>query len=74
LRGFERYRLLTPAMQSRHLNIAMYAGDQFRDGAIEKGISDLVANHDIIAETNRQYIVGYICKAVNRRKQGSSLN
>jgi hypothetical protein len=42
--------------------------------AAEKGISDLVANRDIIAETNRQYIVGYICKAVNRRKQGSSLN
>jgi hypothetical protein len=42
-------------MQSGILDIAMYAGEQFRYGAIEKGISDLAANHDIIAETNGIY-------------------
>ena len=37
--------------------------------AIEKGIADLAKNHDIIEETERKYIVGYICKVVGRRKQ-----
>jgi len=37
--------------------------------AIEKGIGDLSKNHDIIEETERKYIVGYICEAVGRRKQ-----
>jgi hypothetical protein len=38
--------------------------------AIDKGIADLVGNNDIIGKADRRYIVGYLCKAVNRRKQG----
>jgi hypothetical protein len=30
---------------------------------------DLSKNHDVIDETERKYIVGYICEAVGRRKQ-----
>ena len=38
--------------------------------AIEKAIADLAKNHDIVEETGRNHIVGYVCKAVGRRKQG----
>jgi hypothetical protein len=36
--------------------------------AIEKGITDLVGNQDLIEQAPREYIVGYICKIVDRRK------
>jgi hypothetical protein len=37
--------------------------------AIDKGIADLVGNGDIIEKADRKYIVGYLCKAANRRKK-----
>jgi len=37
--------------------------------AIDKGIADLVGNNDIIEKADRKYIVGYLCKAVNQRRQ-----
>jgi hypothetical protein len=36
--------------------------------AIEKGIVDLVGNQDLIEKERREYIIGYICKIVGRRK------
>jgi hypothetical protein len=36
--------------------------------AIKKGIADLVVNQDLIENEHREYIVGYICKMVDRRK------
>lgn len=36
--------------------------------AIEKSVADLVENQDLIEKTNREYIVGYVCKLVERRK------
>jgi hypothetical protein len=36
--------------------------------AIETSIADLVENQDIIEKEHREYIVGYICKIVDRRK------
>ena len=36
--------------------------------AIEKGIVDLVGNQDLIEKEHREYIVGYICKIVDRRR------
>ena len=36
--------------------------------AVEKGVSDLIENQDLIEKTNRGYIVGYICKVITRRK------
>ena len=36
--------------------------------AIEKGVADLVENQDLIENEHREYIVGYICKLVDRRK------
>jgi len=37
---------------------------------IEKGIADLVENNDITEKTDRKYVVGYLCKSVDRRRQG----
>ena len=51
----------------------MYAGINSAMEAIEKGISDLVANHDIIAEANRQYIVGYIAGNKGHRSTGQRM-
>jgi hypothetical protein len=31
---------------------------------LDKGISDLVANGDLIEQTERAYVVGYLCKGV----------
>jgi hypothetical protein len=36
--------------------------------AIEKSIADLVVNQDLIEKEHREYIVGYICKIVDRRR------
>ena len=33
--------------------------------AVETAIFDLVANGDLVERTNRKYIVGYVCKALN---------
>jgi len=33
-----------------------------------EGITDLVRNQDLIDQEHREYIVGYICKIVDRRK------
>jgi hypothetical protein len=37
--------------------------------AINKGISDLVENQDLKEITEREYIVGYLCKILTRRKK-----
>ena len=37
--------------------------------AIEKAVTDLVENHDLIEDEHREYIVGYICKTIDRRKK-----
>ena len=37
--------------------------------ALEKGISDLVENQDLKEITHRDYIVGYLCKVLTRRKE-----
>ena len=37
--------------------------------AIENAVADLSKNRDIIEETERKYIVGYLCKAVGRRRK-----
>ena len=42
--------------------------------AVEKGIADLVENHDIVEKPRRAYIVGYICKAVSRGKDRIAAN
>lgn len=33
---------------------------------IEKSIKDLIENKDIELTTNKQYVVGYICKIINK--------
>jgi hypothetical protein len=35
---------------------------------IDKGISGLVKNHDLVERAARPYIVGYLCKMLLRRK------
>ena len=41
---------------------------------IEQGISDLVTNHDLIEQTGRDHIVGFLCKAIlNGQKKASTL-
>jgi hypothetical protein len=37
--------------------------------AVNKGISDLVENQDLNEKTQREYIVGYLCKVLIRRKK-----
>jgi hypothetical protein len=36
--------------------------------AIDRAISDLVSNQDMVEDEYHDYIVGYICKVVNRRR------
>ena len=36
---------------------------------IDKGISDLVKNQDLVERAARPYIVGYICKTILKRKK-----
>jgi hypothetical protein len=38
--------------------------------AIEKAVADLVENQDLVENEYREYIVGYICKIIDRRKKG----
>jgi hypothetical protein len=38
--------------------------------AVEKAVADLVKNQDLVENEYREYIVGYICKIVDRRKKG----
>jgi hypothetical protein len=33
---------------------------------VERAIQDLVENHDIAETTRREYIVGYICKQLEK--------
>ncbi len=42
--------------------------------ALNKGIRDLVANHDLKEITSREYIVGYLCKVLTRRRGKLSSN
>lgn len=35
---------------------------------IERAVSDLVKNGDLIAQTDRKYVVGYICKLLDDEK------
>jgi hypothetical protein len=37
---------------------------------IDKGISDLVENQDLVEQEARPYIVGYLCKMLLQRKSG----
>ena len=37
---------------------------------IDKGISDLVENQDLVEREARPYIVGYLCKMLLQRKKG----
>jgi hypothetical protein len=36
--------------------------------AVNKGIGDLVENQDLNEKTQREYIVGYLCKILVRRR------
>ena len=36
--------------------------------AIDKGIGDLIKNHDLKEMTPRAHVVGYLCKVLTRRK------
>jgi hypothetical protein len=36
---------------------------------IDKGISDLVDNQDLVEQSTRSYIVGYLCKMILSRKK-----
>jgi hypothetical protein len=36
---------------------------------IDRGISDLVDNRDLVERTAREYIVGYLCKMLLSRKK-----
>ena len=38
-------------------------------GAVEKAVADLVQNQDLFKDEYREYIVGYICKIIDRRKR-----
>ncbi len=38
--------------------------------AIEKAVADLVENQDLVENEYREYIVGYVCKIIDRRKKG----
>ena len=35
---------------------------------IERAVSDLVENGDLITQTDRKYVVGYICKLLDDSK------
>ncbi len=37
--------------------------------ALEKGIGDLLGNHDLKEITHRDYIVGYLCEVLTARKK-----
>ena len=37
---------------------------------IDKGISDLVENQDLVERAAHPYIVGYLCKMLLQRKKG----
>ncbi len=37
--------------------------------AVEKAVSDLVENRDLVEDEYREYIVGYICKTIDRRRK-----
>ncbi len=39
---------------------------------VEKAVGDLVENQDLIENEYREYIVGYICKLIERRKKSVS--
>ena len=41
--------------------------------AINKGIADLVENHDLEETTQREYIVGYLCKVIAESEAEKSL-
>lgn len=36
--------------------------------AVNKGIRDLVENQDLKEITQREYVVGYLCKVLTRRR------
>jgi hypothetical protein len=37
--------------------------------AVDHAIDDLVNNGDLIEQTRREYIVGYICKIITERQE-----
>ena len=37
--------------------------------AVERAVADLVQNKDLVEDEYREYIVGYICKIIDRRKR-----
>lgn len=36
--------------------------------AIDRAVMDLVGNRDMVEDEYHEYIVGYICKVINRRR------
>jgi hypothetical protein len=40
---------------------------------IDEGISDLVDNQDLVEQSARSYIVGYLCKMILSRKKRAKL-
>ncbi len=40
---------------------------------IEKGIDDLVKNKDLIEQTDRSYVVGYLCKVISKGQKARAL-
>jgi hypothetical protein len=39
---------------------------------VNKAVRELVANRDIVEQTPREYIVGYICKEISASKANGS--
>jgi hypothetical protein len=42
--------------------------------AVEKAVADLVQNQDLVENEYHEYIVGYICKLIDRRRWRSAIN
>jgi hypothetical protein len=38
--------------------------------AVEKAVADLICNQDLSENEYHEYIVGYICKIIDRRRSG----
>jgi hypothetical protein len=35
---------------------------------IEKAIEELIINQDLVLETRKEYVIGYICQAIERKQ------
>jgi hypothetical protein len=59
----------TPAEHKPRHPYVKYEGSSLW-AAVESAIRDLVANADIVEQTNRNYIVGYLCKVLTDKIHG----